>query len=300
MIIIRIIGGLGNQMFQYALGRSLALRKKTDLKLDLAWLEFEKKIPGATPRDYCLGAFKIKENFATKREIGVISKKNGGLLGRFISKILGKEPPYYRQAVVREQKSYQFDRNILRVDKDSYLWGHWNNEKYFKAIRSILLKEFTVKNPPDKLNSEILAKIKNTSSVSLHVRRGDYVSNKKFNQYHGSCSLDYYRKAVEIMAKKIKSPYFFAFSDDPEWVKKNLKIKYPIYYVDNNDPNTAQHEDLRLMSACKHNIIANSSFSWWGAWLNQNLDKIVIAPKKWLNEASIDTSDVIPKDWIKS
>lgn len=296
MIIVRLVGGLGNQLFQYAMGRNLALLKKTELKLDKSWLEKTFKV--GTFRDYRLHNFNIQENFASASEIEKVKNQQGGILSRMLAKISGNEKSYIKQSVLNEQKDFVYDPNIFETGKDVYVQGYWNNEKYFKDIKDIINEEFEVKIPPSIDNIKILDEIKNCNSVSIHVRRGDYVKDKKINKHHGTCSLDYYAKAMKIVGSKISNPIFFAFSDDMSWVKKNLKTKYPVHYVDINDDEHS-YEDLRLMSACKHNIIANSSFSWWGAWLNQNPDKIIIAPNKWVNNANFDTSDITPKGWIK-
>lgn len=150
----------------------------------------------------------------------------------------------------------------------------------------------------DVTNEQVAQNILSVNAVSLHVRRGDYVSNLTINQFHGTCSLEYYNQAIAQIAKKVETPHFFVFSDDPEWVKSNLKIDYSITIVDHNNADK-NYEDIRLMSLCKHHIIANSSFSWWGAWLCRNPNKIVIAPLKWFNDKSINTTDLIPDGWIK-
>jgi len=296
MIIVSLIGGLGNQMFQYALGRRLALKNKVDLKFDICELRKDPII--GTPRKYNLHCFNILEKFATPQEIQKYKGDNPGLLLKLIRIILGGTTANRNKSFIVEKENFVFDKDVLQVDKNAYLQGYWQNEKYFRNIRDVLLEEFTVKHPPDKKNQDVLNQTNSTNSVSIHVRRGDYVKDKRTNKHHGTCSLGYYKKAIEIIAKKIKNPYFFAFSDDIAWVKKNLQMKYPVYCVDNNN-DEHNYEDLRLMSACKHNIIANSSFSWWGAWLNKNPNKIVIAPKKWLNNSDIDTSDVTPKEWLR-
>ena len=270
MIITKLIGGLGNQMFQYAAGRRAAYVNKTELKLDTSWF---KNPDGAIKRDYLLNVFNIEEVFATKEEINKFNVRNQGLLTLFYKK-------------------------ILKINNNTYLEGYWQSEKYFKDIKDIIRKEFILKNKADVANQKMIRQIKNCDSVSIHIRRGDYVFDEKTNKYHGFCDLDYYLKAVVLIAKKVKNPQFFVFSDDPIWVKQNLHLKFPYLYVDHNT-GKKDYEDMRLMSECKHNIIANSSFSWWGAWLNKNKDKIVIAPKKWFRESSINTKDLIPKSWIK-
>ena len=136
------------------------------------------------------------------------------------------------------------------------------------------------------------------SSVSVHVRRGDYVNDPKTNAYHGTCSLDYYKKAVEIIRNKVKDPVFFIFSDDAEWVKKNFNIDEQQVLVSEPEK-LSLTEELKLMASCRHSVVANSSFSWWGAWLNNNNEKMVIAPQKWFADPLIDTSDLIPSAWIR-
>jgi len=179
-----------------------------------------------------------------------------------------------------------------------YLEGYWQSEKYFKHIESIIRNDFTYINETDSDNLKILNRIKGSESIAIHFRRGDYINNRKTNEVHGICSMEYYNSAVDYIAQKVSSPYFFIYSDDIEWVKRNLSIKYNKMFVDINTPEKASN-DLRLISNCKHQIIANSSFSWWGAWLNQNPEKIVIAPKKWFMDEKRNTSDLIPEKWIR-
>jgi hypothetical protein len=185
----------------------------------------------------------------------------------------------------------------LNLPDNSYLSGLWQTEKYFKDCEEIIRTEFTFKQPLNKKNSELSETIRRKNSVSIHIRRGDYIYNSEEYKIHGLCSIDYYKKAVECIANKAGELTLFIFSDDIEWVKNNLKFDFPIIFVDNNVDDI--HEDLRLMSLCKHNIIANSTFSWWGAWLNNNKEKIVIAPKKWFNEFEADTKDIYPDSWMR-
>ena len=289
MIITRLIGGLGNQMFQYVTGRRAAYINKTKLKLDIKGYENQ---VGMTPRKYCLDIFNIQENFASETEINKLKKNT------FTQKVLKSiHPVFFNNSYIKE-KHFHFDPDILKISDSSCLEGYWQSEKYFKDIEKIIHKEFTFKHKLDAANRKTISRIKNCDSVSIHIRRGDYVSNKQINTFHGICDLDYYNQAIEYVASKIKSPYFFVFSDDIQWTKQNLILKYPCAYVDHNI-GKKDYEDMRLMSMCKHNIIANSSFSWWGAWLNRNPNKIVIAPKKWFKNKSINTKDLIPQSWIK-
>src|SRR3989344_4984067 len=159
----------------------------------------------------------------------------------------------------------------------------------------MIRKDFTFGATIVERNKKLASEISGTNSVSVHIRRGDYVTNANTNQFHGLCSLDYYNKAVSFISSKQNEMELFVFSDDIEWCKENLKYDFPIHFVETNDA----HSDMYLMSLCKHNIIANSSFSWWGAWLNDNFQKIVVAPSQWIADASVNTQDLIPKGWIK-
>ena len=284
MIIVKLKGGLGNQLSQYALGRNLALKNSTKLKFDITELEQDEL------RDYELDNFNISGSIATKNEIMFIqnfSKKN------IISKILGTLGQHYFYI---KQKNLYFDAGILGKRGNIYLDGYWHGENYFKDIRKIIIKDFTVRCEPDKRNKSMLEKIENSNSIGVHIRRKDYVSNKKTNKVHGTCSLEYYYNAIKIIEKKVRNPEFFVFSDDPQWTKANLKLKHPTIYVDINGPEKG-YEDLRLMSNCKHFIIANSSFSWWGAGLSNNPNKIICAPERWF--VSADEGDIIPKSWVR-
>lgn len=294
MIIVKLIGGLGNQMFQYAVGRRTAYVNHTELKLDITGYENQK---GITPREYMLHVFNIRGNFATLDEIQDIQKQSRGFFFKYFPRLTSKIIPYYRQAYIR-QRYLQFDPNILKVSDNTYLEGHWRSEKFFQDIEDIIRQEFTFKKRLDEKNKINIYKIMNSNSISIHVRRGDYVNDNKTNKRHGVCNLNYYKEAINVILNKISNPTFFIFSDDSGWVKQNLKLSYPNIIVDCNFQKK-DYEDLRLMSLCKHNIISNSSFGWWGAWLNQNPNKIVIAPKKWFKEPSINTKDVIPKSWLK-
>jgi hypothetical protein len=155
-----------------------------------------------------------------------------------------------------------------------------------------------MRDPVSKSKQEIINEIMDTNSVSLHVRRGDYLINPRAKQLLVVCDAEYYLKSVEIMSSKVERPHFYIFSDDIKWAKENIIMPFKTTFVGENGPRKS-YEDLRLMSLCKHNIIANSSFSWWGAWLNENPNKIVIAPKQWFRSSEKDTKDLIPESWLK-
>lgn len=295
MIIVRLIGGLGNQMFQYAVGRRLSYTLKTDLKLDLSGFQTQNPI---TPRRYNLHVFNILEKIAAQEEVKALigSRFMSSILFR-MDKLTGlKFAPYNYVNRILETS---FDRIILNLPDDVYLEGHWQSEKYFIDIADMIRREFTFKDPPVGKNKELSELISSLESVSLHVRRADYVTNPKTNAMHGSCDMEYYQRCVNELIKKVNNPHFFIFSDDPGWVSENLKLQYPMTIVTHNQEDQC-HEDLRLMSQCKHHIIANSSFSWWGAWLNPRRDKIVFAPKQWYKDLTHNhIEDIIPATWSR-
>lgn len=279
MIYVKLMGGHSNQMFQYALARSLSVQNNMPFAMDDSW--FSSMAKADTPRVYELGVYNIAENFA-RPGLGFAIKQKLGLAQRY------------------NEKGFGFDSQIASLEGDIYLNGFFQTEKYFKNIRDVLLQDFTYKNKPMGKNAKLLKEIElNESAVSLHIRRGDYVTNKDANQFHGLKDIDYYRAALKLLKKKIKYPTLYVISNDPKWCKENLKLDAPMVFVDNNDDITGGAEDMRLMRSCKHNIMANSSFSWWGAWLNENPEKIVIAPKQWFQDPGIDISDLLPKEWIK-
>ncbi len=289
MIVVKLYGGLGNQMFQYAFGRYLSHKNKTKLVLDINSFDMQKL------RKYELNIFNFKTFFLTN------TQRNTFFLpphASFLNKAIYRLSKFFYNNIVVIEPRFSFSYDLLNISPRAYLEGYFQSEKYFIEIKEIIKKDFTFHSPLNIDNKNMLNIIKNTNSVSLHIRRGDYVLNPNTNRIHGICDIDYYFKSTEYMCSNTENPIFFIFSDDMNWVKQNIKIKAEHYYVDfNNSQN--DFEDMRLMSFCKHNIIANSSFSWWGAWLNDNRNKIVIAPKKWFNDSSKDTTDLIPSSWIR-
>jgi hypothetical protein len=282
MIIVILQAGLANQMFQYAAGRQLALLRGAQLQLDTSWYGRAAQDDGVGLRHYELDALAIDEN---------IYRPN--VFNRGILKVLG------RGIYSDDNEPYVFHEEVLGLPNYSRLFGFFQNRHYFESIRELLLKEFTPKDAATGANKQLLATIDaDENSVAVHVRRGDYVTSAANWAAHGPLSEEapeYYQQALAKIRATIKRPSLYVFSDDPAWCKANLKFDTPTVFVDNNNPGI---EDLRLMRACQHNVIANSSFSWWGAWLNENPNKIVIAPKKWMH-TEFDTSDVVPPEWVQ-
>ena len=280
MIITKIKGGLGNQLFQYAVGRAVALHHKVPLKFDLSTFKTYKLHNG-----YRLDQFAIQADIATDNEI--INLKGGN---NVLYSALRKAGLVKRKSYFKEKRSSYFDEGIFK-NNFVYLDGYWQNELYFSAIRELLLVELSPNCSLNNSSCAYLESIKENNSVSLHVRRGDYLNLKNINVL----DVGYYKKAVEYVRKIVENPTFFIFSDDLEWCKSSLGFLDDCIYVDYTQ---TEIDDLKLMSFCRHNIIANSSFSWWGAWLNKNPNKTVIAPKGWLlNDPG--SSNVILSDWVK-
>lgn len=272
LIVIKLIGGLGNQMFQYAAAKALALHTKQDLKLDVSSFE-EYKL-----RAYGLHHFNI--NAKTFKQKSKWFRKLENKL---------KLTTYYNE------QSFMFNPEFFNINtKNSVLYGYFQSEEYFQKYRDVILKDFKITSPLKKQTHELLINMSQTNAVSIHIRRGDFLKH----EIHNTSKADYYKEALSIIESKIKQPTYYMFSDDMDWVKTNFKTNFKTIYVDFNNATTA-FEDIKLMSNCRHNIIANSSFSWWSAWLNTNPDKIVIAPKQWFNGDKYNYADIVPKSWIK-
>ena len=288
MIIVQLNGGLGNQMFQYAAGRSLALKHNTSLYLDIA--KFSTRNSSITPRNYELEIFshsaKIHPNQLIK--FGKISILFSGIMKYFGG-------PYF----CIEKKS-GFNKNFLNFPSNAYLIGYWQSHKYFDSVANELIRDFEFNKPLNFRSSQILEKIKKDNSVALHIRRGDYVTNTAANNFHGIIPLSYYHDAIKLISNINKDLSIYIFSDDPDWCRKNLKIpKLNTTFIDHNHESDSW-QDLYLMGFCKHHILANSSFSWWGGWFGDQhwgRNRSVIYPRKWFSK-DVDNADRAPSHWI--
>lgn len=295
--IVKLNGGLGNQMFQYAFAHVLLKTFNVDVVFDFSFFEEIKSCPEATTRVFELTPFNLECKEATDDDLSnVVFAPKPTLIEKFLWSGLKISHFKPRKNNYFEHSPYTFYKKALASQDYLCYEGYFQNEKYFKSFRKDLLKLFSLRQPVDEKNQSVLKLIESTNSVSLHVRRGDYVTLDCACNFHGLCSLEYYENAVKYMADKIKMPHFFLFSDDIAWVVENLKIDYPYTVIDFNQEDG--YLDLELMKHCKHNIVANSSFSWWGAWLNENPEKIVIAPEKWTAQKN-NKCDIIPRDWVK-
>lgn len=291
MITVKITWWLWNQMFQYALWKHLAIKNNTELVLDISWFQTYKL------HKYCLHIFGIQDRIASQKEIPRYNKQYKNKYLSFLRSKFTWLVKYYIPHHI-EEKQFNFDPTILHTKNNHYLEWYWQTDKYFSDIEQIIRDAFVVTLAPSKQNQNTLRQIIGTNSVSLHIRRGDYVSSAINQRIYGTCDLDYYERAIKIISTKVSDPIFYIFSDDIDWAKKHLQSEGQYIFVDWNNAET-NYEDLRLMYHCKHNIIANSSFSWWGAWLNQNPHKLVIAPAKRFNNDMYDWSDIVPTSWIK-
>jgi hypothetical protein len=262
MISVTLMGGMGNQMFQYSLGRSLSIKNNLPMNLDLFFLNRRDFGPNFVYRNYDLDIFNIRPEFGSGGEVV-------------------KEPHF----------QYSEDIHNLVVDKHINIEGYWQTPKYFSNIESIIRNDFQFVNLVTE--SDLLNSIRNSNSVMINVRRTDYLNT----DFHGVMGNDYIMRAVDIIESKIENPTYFIFSDDVEWCKENIHLKN-MTIVDHSYAGEKFNYYLQLMISCKHFIIPNSSFAWWSAWLNTNTDKIVISPKNWFN-MDIDTSDLIPDNWIR-
>lgn len=291
MIITNIIGGLGNQMFQYAAARSISIDLKQILYLDISGFKNYELHQGFELQRL----FNCVTKIANEEDLSLVLGWQSPLLVR---RILKKRPfnVIHNKNLVIEP-SFAYWDGINQISANSYLEGYWQSEKYFANHADVIRSDFTFKLPISQENTGIVKMISQVNAISLHVRRGDYVSNQKTNAAHGVCSLDYYRAAIQLITKKVEHPVFFIFSDDIKWVKSNLTIDSQCVYVEHNQGQES-YNDMWLMSLCKHNIIANSSFSWWGAWLNANVEKIVVAPKQWFASQK-DVRDLLPNGWVR-
>lgn len=277
MIEINLKGGLGNQMFQYATAKNLATKYKQKIVLNT---EYFSNIPtGDVPRKYQLDIFNIDKDIIFKEKINPIKKLWQKISLKFI----------------KESVQINIASALLKLGISVHLNGYFQSEQYFKEIKDIILEEFTFKTELGTEAQKIKNMLEQSNGVALNIRRGDYL-RPDYIKIYGTCTMEYYSKALEYIKTKVEKPLVCVFSDDPEWVKKEFKIDNIIFA--GNDI-LKDYEQMYLMTLCKHNIIANSSFAWWGAWLNKNPNKIVIGPKQWLVGKTADQLEILPKEWIQ-
>ncbi len=291
MIIIALNGGLGNQLFQYALGRRLAWERGLPLLFDLSSLSLKSQ---RSYRQYKLDHFQVQGRPASDQDLQEFHRGSQPRPVRRLASMVQRLLPYYRRAVIQE-RNLRFDPNILRAPSRVLLRGYWQSERYFQPVRPLLLEELHVRDAMDPINRRWLDEIRAGNSVSVHIRRGDYVENQAIREMHGVLPLSYYQQAMRAMESIVQSPHYFVFSDDAAWVHEQWTAGNNLTIVDHNN---FEHDyfDFALMAACHHHVIANSSFSWWAAWLSDRPEKQVFAPRRWF-QSDLDSRDVIPAGW---
>jgi len=300
MVITHTMCGLGNQMFQYAMGRAVAHRLGTPLKLDISSFG-----PGYTKRRFELDRFQIKAELASPEEIRALT----GLLGtrsgpkaesiRGICRRLGALGRFIIGAYVQE-KHFHFDPTMLSVRGDVYLHGRWQSERYFSDIAAMLRDDFQMQRTENEDQEFTKRMTENELSVSLHVRRGDYVTLSQQGHVYTTLPMEYYDEAVAYMRRELGRPRFFIFSDEPLWVQDSFHMEDATgVSLSGSDKGP---RELTLMTKCRHHIIANSTFSWWGAWLSSQKDGIVCAPQRWFapeEQRRRCMDDLLPATWIR-
>lgn len=292
LILVKLRGGLSNQMFQYAAAKRLAVVHDTSVLIDATW--YRDCPQGATPRRYELAdTFQITGEPARFADtVGTDGVRNARAL----------DLPFalWRKAFPRfkfvPESHFHFDPSMLNLPDGVCLFGYYFSEKYFEDVQEVIRGEFRFRREPSEQNRQLMSSMAAEESVSIHVRRGDYATNPEVNAIHGLCDIDYYTHCVCRIRQQLRDPAFYVFSDDLDWVADNLDLGVQATVLSNNR-GADSAEDLRLMSACRHNIIANSGFSWWGAWLNPNPSKIVYAPRRWMRSEALSSGDVVPSTW---
>lgn len=284
MIVIEASGGLGNQMFQYALYKKFESMNK-DVAFDTSFFRSKQGL-----RELELGVFGVQYREISDTEAAYI--RGYGYQDSILDKIKYKLKP--TKYVTYRDTIESFQPEVFGMEQ-VYLCGYWQSEKYFKDIREIILKEFIFPEDTIRKNEALCNKMQQENSVSIHVRRSDYLTEQNVKVYGNICTEKYYENAIEYIERNIESPSYYVFTDDLQWAKEFFKGGN--YIIVDKNRGKDSYADMYLMSQCKHNIIANSSFSWWGAWLNRNIDKKVLAPKKWFHNH--EKEEVVCEDWIR-
>ena len=277
-------------MFQYAAGRSLALERGQPFRQDISGFTGYTLHQGFELQQ----VFNIPAGIATETEVRSILGWQS--LPHIQRLMVHSGMAIFRRRGFVVEPHFHYWPEIKNVPSDCYLKGYWQSEKYFHGAASIIRNDFTFKNTLTGQNAELAGQIGQVNAVGLHVRRGDYAKNPKTTATHGLCSLDYYQAAIRYISDRVEHPCFFIFSDDIPWVKTQLKIHFPCRYVDHNQ-GAESYNDMHLMSLCRHCIIANSSFSWWGAWMNPHPEKIVVVPQRWFANDN-NVKDLFPVGWV--
>lgn len=297
-IVLRVHSGLGNQMFQYAFGLALSNRTGQKLLLDTSFYPEIDPLYD-TPQEFQLDLFNLDYDVADPAMLQRLTRDLHPKPRRALNKLLKKNGLHWRgpsHVVAVGNAVHAASR--LKIERDTYLNGYWASECYFRNCKDKIRDSFTLKDEYLKeADTYLLEQLRQSNSIGIHVRRGAYLDI----DYFYNLSMDYYNKAIEYIKLRVRNPLAFIFTDDPEWVRNNIRFDVDTIYTGGNTPG---YLDMYYMSQCKHNIIANSTFSWWGAYLNRNGDKIVVAPRIWTNntkaQKKIDKDNILyPEDWIR-
>ncbi len=300
MIVVKIFQGPGNQMFQVAYGLSVAKSLNTELKLDLSWYD-----EYSHHRQFILNKFNLNLQVATEKEIYDIVTCNASNFITYQWNRLNRMHlrPYYQRPQVIEPVD-RFDLNYTKILDNTYVEGYFASREFFERHENFAKQQLTFKDAPSDINKKMIEQIRSENAVAVSFRLGDFLAYP----LHNICSLQYYERCIEYLTARYNNLKLYIFSDDLNWVKTNFKTTLPTVYMDFNAPDYMG--DLRLLTHFKFHIIPNSTFSWWGAELADNKDKIVLAPQYWLNPDEhvqkdafdgkvVDFSHVVPNDWIK-
>lgn len=295
MIIAKLISGLGNQLFQYAVSRQLSLARHVHLKLDTSFFSSQNL------RSFKLHHYSIAAEVATEDAVNSILDvySSRSLYAKLYRRAEPYLPKQYHHRFY-EKEWWTFEPELFSVTSNVYLDGYWQHYKYLENLNPVILDELRLKEFPAKDASEYLNEIQGQpESVAVHIRRGDYVTDKDALNFMGVLPVSYYNRSIEYINNRVSNPSFYFFSDDLDWVKDTIKVNAQVHYVDIAN-GAKDYVELDLMSKCSHNIIANSSFSWWGAFLNRNPEKIVVAPKKWVVPEEVNKRiELILPSWVK-
>ncbi len=287
MITIALSGGLGNQMFQFVTGYALARRHGVDLTLDRFLLDRDQH------RSYALDRWKLSADSIT-----AVRVRSGGSRFPFAYRVARRLSwLFHRTEHIASYRS-GYDSAVDGCGASAYLEGYFQSWRYFDQYHDEVCNLFTPRLPLSDQSLAVLDRIRQAESVSVHVRRGDYVSNRRTSLMHGACDVEYYQRAIQHITRRQSRVEFFVFSDEASWAAQNLEFEGPTTVVSRTRPADV-HEDMVLMQACKHNIIANSTYSWWSAYLNANRSKIVVAPNRWFAGSTDPGSDLVPIDWVR-
>lgn len=298
MIIVRLMGGLGNQMFQYAAALRLAHRHQAELKFDLSFLLDRSPREHFAYRDFDLAVFNFPFSTASSEEIQqfrCLRPSASRNVFRRISNKLTRRRYYF-------ERHLAFDPTVLELPDETYLEGYFQHEGYFSDVEELVRQRFRLEPDESKLlfaTRRLADEIRIDDSICLHVRRADYVTNPITNRYHGVCSLNYYERGLAKLRSLGVKGKVFVFSDDENWCRENFTNASQFTIVGNEHAGIRASTHLWLMTLCRHFVIPNSSFSWWAAWLSENSSKLVVRPSQWLQASEVANVDICPAPWIK-